>query len=335
MKILLFIIALALPSLQASAAERITWLTNYEQAVAKSKATGTPLLMLFTGSDWCSWCMKLEKEVFATPEFAALAANKFVFLKLDRPSYTTLEPQVKAQNEQLQKKFDIVGWPTLVLFDTQRLQTIGRIGYESGGPQNYANRLQKMVTDYNAYKQKTDQLEQKKLSATELKKLYEKAKELDIYTDVARLLKAGLASEEKTFFQLERYRFLMEEGNLRDPEAISLRKELLAADPKNERKIPYQLAVIDFEALSLEAEKEGCCPDMMVKPLVSYVEQFGSQDHENLWRLEMIISQVYLEHDKIAQALKYAQSSHEAAPTTVQPEIAKAIHNIQIVAQMH
>jgi protein disulfide-isomerase len=334
-----FILTLIMPLLQIHGAETmsrsIEWQTNYEKAVTESKEKGVPLLMFFTGSDWCSWCNKLESEVLDTPQFKDAVGSKFVFLKVDKPAYRTLDAQTKAQNEQLQKKYDITGWPTIILFDTQKLQVIGKTGYQRGGAQNYASHLLKMVSDYNAYKQKTSQIDSQKHSGAELKKLYAKAKELDIYTDINRILKAGLASEEKLFFQLERYRFLVEEGSLRDPEAQLLRKELLAADPTNARKLPYQVAIIDFELLSLEAGKEGYSPDITVAPLVSYIEQFGMQDPENLWRLEMIISQVYLDHDKMSQALKYAQSSHEAAPATIQPEIAKAIRNIQVVAQIH
>jgi protein disulfide-isomerase len=76
-------------------------------------------------------------------------------------------------------------------------------------------------------------------------------------------------------------------------------------------------------------DKENYSPDLACAPLTAYINTYGKQDQENLWRLEMIISQVYLDKDKISQALKYAKSSFDAAPKTVQPEIAMAIKNIE------
>lgn len=310
---------------------KITWMNNYEEAVNKSKTSSLPLLMFFTGSDWCGWCNKLDKEVLETADFAQAAGDKFVFLKLDFPLYTPTDPKVTAQNKQLQKKYDVRGFPTIIVLDGQSLQSMGTAGYRAGGPKAYAAYLLKIVSDYGSYKQKTQQVE--KLSGAELKRLYEKSKELDIYSDTNRIVKVGLNSDEKLFFQLERYRFLVEEGSLHDPEAAALRQQLLAADPKNEHKVHYQIAVIDFESFSADIDKEGFSPDTLVSPLISYIEQFGVDDPENLWRLEMIVSQVYLDHNKIPQAIKYAQSSHDAAPNSVQPEIAKAIRNIQAFAQ--
>lgn len=317
-----------LPAHAATETKTISWLTNYEEAVNQSKAKSVPLLMFFTGSDWCSWCNRLEREVLDTSEFAHAAGDKFVFLKLDFPLYTNIPTQTSEQNKQLQKKYAVRSFPTIILLDTQQLKTMGTTGYRAGGAKSFAQHLLKMVSEYSSYKQKVSQVDQQKFSGSELKQLYEKAKELDFYADVNQIIKVGMNSDEKIYFQLERYRFLVEEGSARDPEAMSLRQQLLAADPKNERKLPYQIAVIDFESFSEDLEKEST-PEMAVSPLVSYIEKFGSEDRDNLWRLEMIISQVYLDHNKISQALQYAQFSHDAAPATVQPEIAKAIRNIQ------
>ena len=76
-------------------------------------------------------------------------------------------------------------------------------------------------------------------------------------------------------------------------------------------------------------EKENYSAELAIAPLVAYLEKFGSQDKENKWRLQMIISQVYLDKNKLAQALHYAQSSYDAAPTAIKPEIATAIRNLQ------
>src|SRR5262249_1584455 len=158
------------------------------------------------------------------------------------------------------------------------------------------------VSDYHAYSQKLQNLNQKRaLTGTDLQQMYTKAKELQLYEDMNAIFAAGFNSDLKPYFQLERYRMLAEEGRLHEIEAINLRQQLVASDPTNERKTHYHLAIIDFEAYSDES------PDLACAPLTAYIEKFGKQDKENVWRLEMIISQVYLDKDKLSQALKYAQ----------------------------
>jgi protein disulfide-isomerase len=76
-------------------------------------------------------------------------------------------------------------------------------------------------------------------------------------------------------------------------------------------------------------EQGNFSPETVVAPLISYIDQFGAKDPENLWRLEMIVSQVYFERGKLAEALKYARASYESAPASVQPEIATAIKSIE------
>lgn len=304
----------------------ITWLTNYEEAVDKAKNNGKPLVLFFTGSDWCSWCSKLEKEVFESQEFAELAGNEYVFLMLDFPLYTALTPQLSAQNKQLQKKYDIRSFPTLVILDSAAQQQIGVTGYRAGGGRQYAQHLKKMVDNHTSYREKLSTAHTQKLSGVELRKLYEKSKELDLPNDTSYLLKIGMESELCNFFLTERYRFLAEEGLIHDKEAVAIKQQLLELDPDNDQHVHYDIAVIEFEAFS---EEKGKSKDLALLPLLDYIEKFGHQDRGNLWRLEMIISQVYLDKNQLASALKHAQASYDASPPSVQSEIASAIKNIQ------
>jgi len=307
---------------------KIQWQTNYEKAVDLSKSSSKPIVLFFTGSDWCGWCSKLEEEVFNTSEFAEDAGNKFVFLKLDYPMYKHLDPQQVAQNKELQKKYDVRNFPTIILLDSKQ-QLIGTSGYRPGGGKQYASYLLKLVSDYSSYRQKMQGLDKQNLSGNDLKQLFEKANELSLDNDAIRIVKVGMQSDQKKYFLIERYRFLATEGRVHDIEATALRQQLLKLDPQNKDSIPYQLAVIDFEAFYEDMDKESYSPDHAVAPLVDYIEKFGVYDKNNLWRLQMIISQVFLDKNNIDRALKYAQSSYESAPSSVQPEIATAIKNIQ------
>jgi protein disulfide-isomerase len=166
-------------------------------------------------------------------------------------------------------------------------------------------------------------------SGTELKELYAKSCELDQDNDSIRLITAGMNSSESLYFQLERYRLFADEGMIHTREAKALRQQLLAADPNNARQIPYQLAVIDFEASCTMMDKENITTEQVVAPLVAYVDRFSGKDKENIWRLEMIVSQVYLDNNDMVNALIHAQASYEAAPNTAKNEIAKAVNSIR------
>jgi len=306
----------------------INWQTSYETAVNQAKSSSKPILLFFTGSDWCGWCNRLEDEVFNTAEFAGSSKDKFIFVKIDFPLYTALPQQLNEQNKQLKKRYDIRSFPTIVIIDPQE-QQIGTTGYRAGGPGQYSAHLDKLIGNYSNYKQKVQNLQEQKLGGEELKKLYQKSKELDLGNDSYHIIKLGVESDEKIFFLTEQYRFLAEEGLIHSPEAIELKKQLFALDPQNEKHLHYDLAVIEFEASCEEMQKDNYSSDLAVAPLVHYINKFGSKDKDNLWRLEMIISQVYLDKNHLNDALKHAEAARIAAPTAVQNEIASAVASIQ------
>ncbi len=311
------------------AQSHINWLTSYEEAVNQSKATSKPIVLFFTGSDWCGWCTKLEHESLGTSEFAQAVGDKFIFVKLDFPVNSTLPPQTAAQNKQLQKKYNVRGFPTLVILDGQQQNQIGTTGYQAGGGRAYAEHLSKIISKFSGYQQKMQNVGQQKLSSAELKKLYETAQAFAYDNDINKIIKAGMTSDDSEFFMIERYRTLATEGLLGTSEAIDLKKQLIQQDPNNEKMIQYQLALIDFEATHESADKDKHSPEMAVASLIDYINKFGAKDKENLWRLQMIISQVYFDKNNLDEALKFAENSYASAPPSAKVEISMAIKSIK------
>jgi len=120
---------------------KIVWHDNLEKALAISKKEKKPIMMFFTGSDWCGWCIRLQKEVFFKEEFKKWAKENVVLLELDFPRRKALAPEIKEQNMKLQSQFGIRGYPTVWFVspdeDAQgNLQWVkrGRTGYVAGGP---------------------------------------------------------------------------------------------------------------------------------------------------------------------------------------------------------
>lgn len=327
--LLAFLCVLCLPcaSTQAeSSSTSLKWYDNYDTAVSASRTSGKPLVMFFTGSDWCVWCKKLDNEVLETPEFAQVAGDQFIFLMLDFPRKQTND-KLTAQNKQLQTRFDVKGFPTLVILDDQQ-KLIGTVGYRTGGPKAYAENLLSMVKNFHSYKKSFESLNQHMQAANvdQLKGLFGKAKELCRAEDVSAILTMGMQTEDNRFFLIEKYRLLAEQGQIDNPEALHLKEALLKLDPDNHFLTQYELAVINFESCSEKWEQET---ESMIAPLTTYIEKFGNQDKQNLWRLQILISQVFLEDNKLSEALDYAKASYETAPDSVQPDIAIMIKNIQ------
>ena len=92
------------------------WLTNIDQAIAQSMETEKPIMLFFTGSDWCGWCKRLVKEVFDQKEFKDWAKDKIIPVELDFPRRTKLDENLVTQNRQLQRLFAVQGYPTIWLF---------------------------------------------------------------------------------------------------------------------------------------------------------------------------------------------------------------------------
>ena len=119
-----------------------TWLTNFEEAKKVAIKEGKPMLLDFTGSDWCPPCKALHKNVFSTEEFAKEAAGKYVLVELDFPRTKQLAPELKAQNSELQKKYAITGYPTVLLVDAKTGEVFGRsVGFGGGNARQFLDKM--------------------------------------------------------------------------------------------------------------------------------------------------------------------------------------------------
>jgi protein disulfide-isomerase len=128
---------------QAGAAE-LEWLTSLPKAQEKAKAEKKIVLMDFTGSDWCGWCIKLHKEVFSQPEFAKYAEKNLVLVEVDFPRKKQQSDELKKANKELQQKYKIQGYPTLIVLDGSGKQ-LGELGYTPGGPKAFIAELEKVA----------------------------------------------------------------------------------------------------------------------------------------------------------------------------------------------
>jgi protein disulfide-isomerase len=327
---LFLLLAFTLPG---QAQGTVSWLEDYKEAVEQSKRTGKPILALFTGSDWCGWCKKLEEEVFYSDDFDRTAGNAFVFLKVDFPMYTRLPTDQKEQNEELKKQHGVRGFPTVILLD-EKQQKITSTGYQSGGGRKYGEYLLKVLADYDTYQKNHHRAAANQMTPQELEELYHQAKELGQLGDLNQIIALGLESTEPSFFLLEHYLNLVEEGKAEEKETVALRTRLLSLDPDNKRNTHRRIAVIDFQRLAEDLEvDESADAWKACKPLLAYIDRWGSQDKDHLWRLQMTVAQTLLNRDHVNDALTYAKNSYDAAPVPMKETIQEAIAEMEQIQQ--
>jgi thioredoxin-related protein len=121
-----------------------TWFDDLSRAQAQARAQGKFVLVNFTGSDWCGWCIKLRKEVFLKPEFESYAASNLVLLEIDFPRRKALPPSVQQNNHKLAERFQVQGYPTLIVLDSQG-RKLGRVSYGTGGPKQFISEVEQLI----------------------------------------------------------------------------------------------------------------------------------------------------------------------------------------------
>ena len=126
----------------------IVWLTDFEAAKKQAAEEKKPILMFFTGSDWCHWCKKLHEEVLDKEDFQKFAKDSVILLELDFPNSIPQSEALKKQNKELDEKFDVRGYPTMILVASDGKKEIDRtVGYDADLLQKLKKAVKKDAVD--------------------------------------------------------------------------------------------------------------------------------------------------------------------------------------------
>lgn len=112
----------------APAFSAVEWMTDIEAAKTKAAAENKALLLDFTGSDWCGWCIRIRKEVFDKPRFEEYIRDKFVPVEIDIPNNPNFDANLRKRNEELCAQYSVQGFPTILVTDAQGMVAGGFVG---------------------------------------------------------------------------------------------------------------------------------------------------------------------------------------------------------------
>lgn len=143
-KILLFTLFILLLSTLLSAKD-VVWQEDMNKALELAKKTNKPILINFTGSDWCIWCKRLQSEVFSQSDFIKYANKNLILVKIDFPKDIKQTDAVKKANRALADEYKIEGFPTIILLDSKGTK-IAQTGYQEGGAKKYVEHIKGLLT---------------------------------------------------------------------------------------------------------------------------------------------------------------------------------------------
>ena len=120
------------------------WLNDYKKAQQEARASNKFLLLDFTGSDWCGWCKKFDREILSQSQFQDYARENLVLVELDFPRTKPQSPELRRQNQELANQYQVQGFPTIVVLNGDGQKLWQYDGYFPDGPAAFIAQLEKL-----------------------------------------------------------------------------------------------------------------------------------------------------------------------------------------------
>ena len=237
-----FIVALALLPLclLADTSTPKGFTDNLTDALNRAKASGKLVYACFSGSDWCGWCKKLEKDVFSDENFAASVADDFELVYIDMPrNKDLLSETAKKENPVLVKKYQVSGFPTMIIFDPKDGSEVMRGGAYMG----------KKAAEY----------------AEELKRIRANASQIKI-----------AKGYEKTWLQPLKDRYMGLFSEMNDACGKFINEQLAKPENKGKKREDFRVASLEvvkgympkFAELQKDTEKKAAEAPAEIKPMI-------------------------------------------------------------------
>lgn len=120
------------------------WGTNYKKAQEEAKASNKLVLLNFTGSDWCGYCIEFDRLILSQPQFKDYAAKNLVLVEVDFPRQKPQSVETRKQNQELFERYQVEGFPTLIALNGEG-KTVWRFdGFYTAGVAAFLAELDKV-----------------------------------------------------------------------------------------------------------------------------------------------------------------------------------------------
>lgn len=140
-----FLAAGAMSIAQAASGLPSGWTDDFAAAKSRAAEEGKKILLVFSGSDWCGWCIKFDKETLSKGEFVKAAAKNFELVMIDSPKdKSKLSAAARTQNPKLVAQYNVRGYPHYVVTDADGKEIARGAGYVKGGPKAFLSKLEQM-----------------------------------------------------------------------------------------------------------------------------------------------------------------------------------------------
>lgn len=296
----------------------IEWYHDYDKTFAVAKKKDLPLFLFFSGTDWCPWCKKLEKNVLSNPEFYQGLTDQYVFCMVDFPMKNSIDEQQLKRNKALMQEYEVIGFPTIAIVDVEK-GLIAKIGYLTISPLEYREYVLEVTETFYSSDNALD--DPKNLSEGDWERLSMNAKRLGSPYFQKKLEEKGIKSCPSPFFLVEKYEKLLKEKGIDSKEAIVLKERIKQADPNNIYKSHYKLALLEFHTLG---KIKKVSPDKAIQPLLEYISKFGNKTPD-LWKVHFMIAHFLFSKNEVKEALIHAKLSFKLAPEKIRKELAETI----------
>ncbi len=138
-------------ALSPAMAEAHLWHADYSTVQKAAIAESKPIMLFFTGSDWCPPCISMKKDVLNTEEFKTLAGEDFILGEIDFPRKSQLPENIAKQNAHLAEHYHIEGYPTIVLLGEDGRPFWMEMGAVKVKPKTYYQELHKHRLNFDQF----------------------------------------------------------------------------------------------------------------------------------------------------------------------------------------
>ena len=128
----------------ATCSAQASWQTDYQKAQEEAKSKNKLLFINFTGSDWCGYCIRMDRDILSKPQFKDFASKNLVLLEVDFPRAKEQPTPLRLQNRKLAGEYNVEGFPTYVVLNGDGKKVWEWGGYFPDGPDAFIAELQKL-----------------------------------------------------------------------------------------------------------------------------------------------------------------------------------------------